>query len=249
MENTVKVVIGSWGSYNECNERALGSNWLDLADYSDWDCIKEELVSEGFELEGIDEELFIQDIEGLPSDCRNWDYTNPQALFQTLLESDVLTDSHKYAVLMAFLEVRNFDDFEDRVSSHGTHWDDDIHIYSDYDWEDYGQEMFDCCGYAREIPEHLQDFFDFESYGRYLGSDCVEEYSGGLIEIYQEFAMEYKVGYYRFGRFKAMVVTSAYWSACDIVQEQMSKQSKRQWFIKPLSKREYARGVWRDCPF
>ena len=118
MENTVKVVIGSWGSYNECNERALGSNWLDLADYSDWDCIKEELVSEGFELEGIDEELFIQDIEGLPSDCRNWDYTNPQALFQTLLESDVLTDSHKYAVLMAFLEVRNFDDFEDRVSSH-----------------------------------------------------------------------------------------------------------------------------------
>ena len=61
--------------------------------------------------------------------------------------------------------------------------------------------------------------------------------------------MEYKVGYFRFGKFKAMVVTSAYWSACDIVQEQMSKQSKRQWLIKPLSKREYARGVWRHSPF
>ncbi len=27
--NTVSFVIGSWGSYNECNERALGSKWLD----------------------------------------------------------------------------------------------------------------------------------------------------------------------------------------------------------------------------
>ena len=26
----ISIVIGSWGSYNECNERALGSNWLDL---------------------------------------------------------------------------------------------------------------------------------------------------------------------------------------------------------------------------
>lgn len=26
----ITIVIGSWGSYNECNERALGSKWLDL---------------------------------------------------------------------------------------------------------------------------------------------------------------------------------------------------------------------------
>ena len=42
--NSVNVVIGSWGSYNECNERALGSKWLDLSDYSDWEEIEEELV-------------------------------------------------------------------------------------------------------------------------------------------------------------------------------------------------------------
>lgn len=24
----INVVIGSWGSYNACNERALGSKWL-----------------------------------------------------------------------------------------------------------------------------------------------------------------------------------------------------------------------------
>ncbi len=25
----ISIVLGSWGSYNDCNERALGSKWLD----------------------------------------------------------------------------------------------------------------------------------------------------------------------------------------------------------------------------
>ena len=33
MDNAISVVIGSWGSYNECNERALGSKWIKLNDY------------------------------------------------------------------------------------------------------------------------------------------------------------------------------------------------------------------------
>jgi len=61
----IKIVIGSWGSYNECNERALGSKWLDLSEYTTWDEIADELKNEGFVLDGIDEELFIQDIEGI----------------------------------------------------------------------------------------------------------------------------------------------------------------------------------------
>lgn len=90
MSNNIKIVIGSWGSYNECNERALGSKWLDLSDYSDWDEIVEELKKEGFELDGIDEELFIQDVEGIEDRSVNWDYVNPETLFNTLKESGVL---------------------------------------------------------------------------------------------------------------------------------------------------------------
>ncbi len=85
---------------------------------------------------------------------------------------------------MAYLEVRCFDDFAELVSSHGSRWNDEINLYKGYDWEDYGREMFLCCGYDREIPEHLQDFFDFEAYGKYLGDYTVQEYSEGLIEIY-----------------------------------------------------------------
>lgn len=92
MNGNISIVIGSWGSYNECNERALGSKWLDLSDYSDWEEIVEELKKEGFELDGMDEELFIQDVEGISDNSVNWDYVNPETLFNTLNESGVLFD-------------------------------------------------------------------------------------------------------------------------------------------------------------
>lgn len=53
MSNNIKIVIGSWGSYNECNERALGSKWLDLSDYSDWDEIVEELKKKALNLTAL----------------------------------------------------------------------------------------------------------------------------------------------------------------------------------------------------
>ncbi len=93
--NTVSFVIGSWGSYNECNERALGSKWLDFDEYEDWDAIVEELKQEGFELDGIDEELFVQDIEGIPTSSKDWDNTHPKVLlcFGSYLFSDFSTQN------------------------------------------------------------------------------------------------------------------------------------------------------------
>ena len=171
MAGNINIVIGSWGSYNECNERALGSKWLDLSDYSDWDEIVEELKKEGFELDGIDEELFIQDVEGIEDRSVNWDYVNPETLFNTLKESGVLDDDYKYKVFSAFLEVRDFGDFEEKVNSHGDRWDDDINLWSDYSWEDYGREMLDCCGY--NIPSELEDYTDYERYGESFKYDGI----------------------------------------------------------------------------
>ena len=97
-----------------------------------------------------------------------------------LKESGVLVDTHKCDTMLAYLEVRSFGEFEENVRNHGDRWDDDIRLYKGYSWEDYGKEMFDCC--CCQMEEHLQDFFDFEAYGRYMG-DCAEEYSDGIIEI------------------------------------------------------------------
>lgn len=176
----IKIVIGSWGSYNECNERALGSEWIDLSDYSSYEEIEEELEKEGFELNGIDEELFIQDIEGLPSDCCNWDYTHPKDLFELLQEADVIDDSDKYDTLMAYLEVRSFDDFKNRVSSYGSNWDCDIYLYPHTDWYDLGYNFLHDC---YQIPDYLDNYIDYERYGNELKYDGFEEYSNGIIEI------------------------------------------------------------------
>ena len=174
------MVIGSWGSYNECNERALGSKWLDLSEYSDWDEIAEELENEGFELDGIDEELFVQDIEGIGCSL-NWDYVNPEDLFNILNDSGVLTNDYKYKVMCAFLEVRSWDDFEGLVRDKDERWDDEINLYEGYSWEDFGREMFDTMGY--EIPDAIEDYIDFEAYGESFKYDNIDEYSDGLIEI------------------------------------------------------------------
>ena len=56
----VSIVIGSWGSYNECNNRALGSKWLKLNLFSDWEDVEQELTKQGFELKGIDEVAYIR---------------------------------------------------------------------------------------------------------------------------------------------------------------------------------------------
>ena len=185
----IGIVIGSWGSYNECNERALGSSWLDLSDYDSWEEIEEELVKQGFELQGIDEELFIQDIQGINFiqdiqgiNCNgiNCDYMHPKRLFETLKESGVLDNKYKYEIMEAFLEVRCFDEFEDRVNLYRQNWDDDIYLYKNMDWYDIGYEFLHDCN---NIPDHLDNYIDYERYGEELRYDGFEEYSNGIIEI------------------------------------------------------------------
>lgn len=185
ISNSINVVIGSWGSYNECNNRALGSKWLDLSDYESWEEIEEELKNEGFILNGIDEELFIQDIEGIDDKYVRWDYMHPKRLFEILKTSEILDNSYKYDTFSAYMEVRSFEDFETLVNGYGSDWDRNINVWKNYSWSDYGRQMFeDCyCGQYKNIEDILDNYFDFEAYGESMKYDGIEEYSDGLIEI------------------------------------------------------------------
>ena len=180
--NTVSVVIGSWGSYNECNKRALGSKWLDLNDYSDWDEIEEELIKQGFELDGIDEELFIQDIENFPSNSINWDYVNPKSFFELLKESGVLDYEHTFEVMNAYIDVEGAQSFLDLVRDKGICWDEDIYIYPNTDWYDLGYQFIHD-SFGSKIPDFLDNYIDYERYGEELKYDGFHEYDGGIIEI------------------------------------------------------------------
>ena len=176
----IRMVIGSWGAYNAANEKALGSNWLTLSDYIDWEDIEDELRKQGFDLEGEDEELFIQDVDGLPI---LGEYESPQTVFETLYESDVLNDVSAREAFDIFCEVRNWDDFKHIVDSHGANWTDYIYIYPGYDWDDLGREMFEQS--YPELSEYdvIDNYFDFEAYGESFQYDTFEKYSNGIISI------------------------------------------------------------------
>lgn len=178
----IRVVIGSWGSYNECNERALGSSWITLNDYEDWEEIEEELEKQGFILDGIDEELFIQDIENFPASGCNWDFVNPSTLFDLLKSSGILDHTYKYELAEAFFEVEGYREWAQLVERYGEHWDDDIYIFENMDWEDLGyyfiEEVF-----CIKIPEQLEGYIDYRAYGEQFKYENFHEYSGGIIEI------------------------------------------------------------------
>ena len=176
----IRIVIGSWGSYNECNERALGSKWLDLEDFETYEEIEEELTKEGFELDGIDEELFIQDIDGIDAKDMNCDYIHPKDLFELLTEADVISNDYNYEMMSAFLEVRTWEDLKNRVNNCGSNWCDDIYLYKNQDWYDLGYNLMHEC---YQIPDYLDNYIDYERYANDLRYDGFEEYSEGIIEI------------------------------------------------------------------
>ena len=177
--SNISIVIGSWGSYNECNERALGSKWLDLEDFDSFEEIEEELTKQGFELDGIDEELFIQDIDGIDAKDMNCDYIHPKDLFEFLQKADVISNDYNYELMSAFLEVRTWEDFENRVKDYSD-WTDDIYLYKDQDWYDLGYNLMHDC---YQIPEYLESYIDYKRYGEDLQNSGFEEYSEGIIEI------------------------------------------------------------------
>lgn len=93
IQKDLKVVVGSWKAYNECNERGLGSKWLDLEDFEDNEELIQELKKEGFtDLEL--EELFIQDYEGNIR-LTNCDSINPKFLLKCLREAGYFDDDDK----------------------------------------------------------------------------------------------------------------------------------------------------------
>ena len=181
--NRVAMVIGSWGSYNECNERALGSEWLDFDDYEDWDEIVEELKREGFELDGIDEELFVQDIEGVPTSSTDWDNTHPKEIFELIKKSGVLDDEYKYELMEAYCVVRSFDEWSDLVNDYEENWDQDIVFYKNKTMLDVAYEIIYECYNLEKMLGNLANYFDYNAFARDLSYDGYTETSNGVIEI------------------------------------------------------------------
>ena len=173
-----KVVIGSWGAYTNNTDKALGSEWIDFAKYNSWEEIEEELKKEGFDLEGEDEELFIQDTDFEFGDFSG-DNTHPKYLFNILKNSGVMENENAYKEALAFMEVRDWEDFTELVEKKGTNWDGNIIFYPDADAYDWAYDrIHESC--PDDVFKWLQNYINFEKYAE--ESDInVTDY--GVIEI------------------------------------------------------------------
>ena len=179
-KNTLSIVIGSWGSYNECNERSLGSSWICLNDYDTWEEIEEELTAQGFELEGIDEELFIQDIsEDLEFNC---DYMHPKKLFNILKSSGVLDNAYKFKEMKAYIEIEGWDCFEDKVENNDEDWDNYLYFYEDMTPAEVEERRLEEMGIDLGKCEWLLNYIDFKAMAR--DNNNLHETSNGSIEIW-----------------------------------------------------------------
>ena len=91
-----------------------------------------------------------------------------------------MDDDYKYDVFEAYLEIYSFSDWENRVDSRGSRWDDDIYLYRDRDMEEVA---YDLMHDIYEIPDYLENYIDYSSYARDLSYDGFHETSKGVIEI------------------------------------------------------------------
>ena len=154
IDNTIKLVVGSWKAYNEFNERATGSKWLDLEDFEDKEELIQELKKEGFTNLEL-EELFIQDYEGnlRLTDC---DSINPLNLLEWLRYASYFDDEYKAdQIILHSHEVANCYFLRDIET-------DSIPDYQIYQMNkaDYERERFEASGY--NIPDWVMNYIDFE---------------------------------------------------------------------------------------
>lgn len=157
------VVVGSWGAYNSDNEKAYGSEWIDFAKYNSWDEIEEELKKQGFDIEGEDEELFIQDLDfEMPNDMSG-DYTHPKFLFEILKKSGAFDKEYYYHEMLAYCEVENWEDFCDLVKKEGSEWDFDIIFREGADSYDFARdEVME--NLPKEYFSWVDNYFDYDKY-------------------------------------------------------------------------------------
>ena len=169
-----KVCIASWGSYNACNEtEATLGVWVDFNDFEELSEIEEYLKNKhGFEIDGIDEELFIiDDDNGLyPYDS---DLASAWERYEILKNIDI----NILEILSDSENIRSMD--LDELEKIG----DNYVFYAGYTFYDYAVEIFKEC-YENEIPDNLKAYIDYDAFARDLSFDChyIESFDGLLIE-------------------------------------------------------------------
>ena len=163
MTDHPQVYVGTYGKYTG---GSIAGAWLSLDKYDTAETF--DAAARKLHKREHDPELMFQDYESFPSafygesylDERLWDW--------------LALDKHDRAVVEAWLDDVGGDDSIEYIL--------DRHIGSADSWSDYVEEYIDQTGMLDGIPDHLQNYFDYEAFGRNLRHNfTVAETSDGVV--------------------------------------------------------------------
>ena len=158
-----KIYVGTYKKYNDGN---LFGQWLDLEDYEDLDEFYE--ACEKLHKDEDDPEYMFQDFEDIPD----------ALISESWIDQDIydwLNSDNKEA-LEAFMTLGNYEELSDYISAFDG-------AFMGILGHNLASENCRLAYWAEDnglidIPDHLQNYFDYDAYGRDLSYDynVVDDY-------------------------------------------------------------------------
>ena len=161
------IYVANLGAYNA--GRMVGW-WLDLTTFKDKDELQEAVDKVANYLGSIyGDEWAIHDTSNFPDMGENPD-------LEKVIEVAAMIKQEGYEQVKAFLEVYSIEDLEHFEDSYQGHWD---------SFKEFATEYMDNC---MEVPEHLEDYIDYEKFSNNLSYDYSEvDASTGGVFVFGEF--------------------------------------------------------------
>lgn len=184
-DSLLKICVGSWKAYNECNDHALGSYacgsfFIDFMKLEDAAELDELLTAIGWS-EEEKEELFIQDYESAIFKFSNCDYISPAEIIEKLAgrQDEIEANAEKIEAMIEY--DGSYEDIDRLMEDL-----EDFDFYADTTAEEYEEQLF-YDSIDRETARVLDGWLsgyvsiDFEAMARDDDAICCETASGLLV--------------------------------------------------------------------
>ena len=167
----IRIYLTNLGKYNEGE---LVGKWVDLPTTNGFDEHLEEIgINEKYE------EWFITDYETDIDGLEIGEYSNIEELDELAVILENLQDYDKEVVEALISEGYTLENALDKK-------DDCMIYYNCNDMEDVAREYIEQCGLLNDVSDILQNYFDFEAYGRDMSYEgqFVFTSNGNCVQIY-----------------------------------------------------------------
>jgi antirestriction protein len=157
---TAQIYVGTYAKYNN---GSIGGQWVNLEQFDD----ATEFLKHCAEIHHDEEdpEFMFQDFEGFPKALYSECSVSDDIWFWLGLDEDEQEMLEAYIACMGTGTGFNEETFEAARDAYYGHYENDTEMAECY---------ADDTGLLNSIPEHLQRYFDFESFGRDLSHDFME---------------------------------------------------------------------------